>query len=144
MKNQCYCSFGKPQPGEWGRWALPYESAAIIQIWLPSSAPFVRISYIAESKFEDGFCWSTVSYHSGSYPSTAGCIRNGRSLESKVPPNKGSTNWSYLCRPGSGTMRLKNFLVAVSGDVIEVVSPIKQNTTAGKLLSNAARVATWS
>ena len=62
-----------------GRWALSCESAAIIQIWLPSSAPFLRISYIAESKFEDGFCWSTVSYSSGSYSPTAGCIRNSRS-----------------------------------------------------------------
>jgi len=65
---------GTESPRDRGRWALPYKSAAIIQIWLPSSAPFVGITYIAESKFEDGFCWSTVGYHSGSYSSTAGFV----------------------------------------------------------------------
>jgi len=37
--------------------------------------------------------------------------------------------------PGVGQWGLKNFLVAIGGDVIEVVSPIQPNTTAGRLLS---------
>ncbi|OCL14231.1 hypothetical protein AOQ84DRAFT_309289, partial [Glonium stellatum] len=37
--------------------------------------------------------------------------------------------------PAVSQWGLKNFLVAVGGDVIEVVSPITENTTAGRLLS---------
>ncbi|KAG0645841.1 hypothetical protein D0Z07_7943 [Hyphodiscus hymeniophilus] len=36
--------------------------------------------------------------------------------------------------PAVGPWGLKNFLVAIGGDVIEVVSPIQPDTTAGRLL----------